>query len=100
MVVVADGGRWLWSRTYAGPATSSGKGLEGNPVYPCAKLKLDQLFLHWLGLPESQNLVSSIPALFTKPLKERPTLGMEASQLQRYWKLRPPLVCMHVEYAC
>jgi hypothetical protein len=28
-------------------------------MYPCAKLKLDQLFLQWLSLPESQTLVSS-----------------------------------------
>jgi hypothetical protein len=27
-------------------------------MYPCAKLKLDQLFLQWLSLPDSQQLVS------------------------------------------
>lgn len=26
-------------------------------MYPCAKLKLDQLFLQWLSLPDSQALV-------------------------------------------
>lgn len=43
---------------HAGPATSSGKTLDVGPAYPCAKLKLDQLFLHWLALPDSQTLVS------------------------------------------
>lgn len=33
------------------------KGMDGHPMYPCAKLKLDQLFLQWLSLPESQTLV-------------------------------------------
>jgi hypothetical protein len=28
-------------------------------MYPCAKLKLDQLFLQWLSLPDSQQLVSN-----------------------------------------
>lgn len=32
--------------------------MDGHPMYPCAKLKLDQLFLQWLSLPESQTLVS------------------------------------------
>lgn len=36
-----------------------GKGMDSHPMYPCAKLKLDQLFLQWLSLPESQTLVSS-----------------------------------------
>lgn len=31
--------------------------MDGHPMYPCAKLKLDQLFLQWLSLPESQTLV-------------------------------------------
>jgi hypothetical protein len=37
---------------------SGAKGMDGHPMYPCAKLKLDQLFLQWLSLPESQTLVS------------------------------------------
>lgn len=32
--------------------------MDSHPMYPCAKLKLDQLFLQWLALPESQTLVS------------------------------------------
>jgi hypothetical protein len=41
------------------PIPSPGKGgMDGHPMYPCAKLKLDQLFLQWLSLPESQTLVS------------------------------------------
>jgi hypothetical protein len=41
------------------PTPSPGKGgMDGHPMYPCAKLKLDQLFLQWLSLPESQTLVS------------------------------------------
>lgn len=42
-----------------GDAGGGGKpGLEAtNPMYPCAKLKLDQLFLQWLSLPDSQTLV-------------------------------------------
>jgi serine/threonine-protein phosphatase 2A regulatory subunit B'' len=35
-------------------------GGAGGPVYPCAKLKLDQLFLQWLSLPESQRLVAQL----------------------------------------
>lgn len=38
----------------------AGKGMDGHPMYPCAKLKLDQLFLQWLSLPESQTLVSRL----------------------------------------
>eukprot|EP00775_Hariotina_reticulata_P013808 gene13808-13929_t len=34
--------------------------LENHPMYPCAKLKLDQLFLQWLALPDSQQLVSNL----------------------------------------
>jgi hypothetical protein len=42
----------------AGLASSSGRGqLDSHPMYPCAKLKLDQLFLQWLSLPDSQALV-------------------------------------------
>ena len=41
----------------AGTASSSGRGLDSHPMYPCAKLKLDQLFLQWLSLPDSQALV-------------------------------------------
>ncbi len=41
-------------------SSTSGRGSsEGgaHPAYPCAKLKLDQLFLQWLSLPDSQHLV-------------------------------------------
>eukprot|EP00882_Tetradesmus_deserticola_P009920 GHRQ01010481.1.p1 GENE.GHRQ01010481.1~~GHRQ01010481.1.p1 ORF type:complete len:405 (+),score=200.32 GHRQ01010481.1:358-1572(+) len=41
-----------------GPAV--GKGVDSHPMYPCAKLKLDQLFLQWLSLPDSQQLVSNL----------------------------------------
>eukprot|EP00879_Flechtneria_rotunda_P033834 GHRR01037647.1.p1 GENE.GHRR01037647.1~~GHRR01037647.1.p1 ORF type:complete len:109 (-),score=11.50 GHRR01037647.1:146-472(-) len=44
----------------AGSAMAAGKGLDNHPMYPCAKLKLDQLFLQWLSLPDSQTLVSSL----------------------------------------
>lgn len=40
-------------------AATAAKGMDGHPMYPCAKLKLDQLFLQWLSLPESQTLVGS-----------------------------------------
>jgi len=40
-----------------GMASSSGRTLDSHPMYPCAKLKLDQLFLQWLSLPDSQALV-------------------------------------------
>jgi hypothetical protein len=46
----------------AGSGTGkSAAGLENHPMYPCAKLKLDQLFLQWLALPDSQQLVSTVP---------------------------------------
>jgi hypothetical protein len=41
----------------AAPFLFPAKGMDGHPMYPCAKLKLDQLFLQWLSLPESQTLV-------------------------------------------
>ncbi|KAF8065627.1 B''ALPHA [Scenedesmus sp. PABB004] len=42
-------------------ATAAGpKSLDSHPMYPCAKLKLDQLFLQWLSLPDSQALVSGL----------------------------------------
>jgi hypothetical protein len=44
-------------RSPAGLASSSGRTLDSHPMYPCAKLKLDQLFLQWLSLPDSQALV-------------------------------------------
>ena len=31
--------------------------------FPCSKLKLDNLFLHWLSLQETQKLVSGAAAL-------------------------------------
>lgn len=45
--------------------------MDNHPMYPCAKLKLDQLFLQWLSLPESQTLVSNLvdDAQQGKPLK-------------------------------
>jgi hypothetical protein len=42
------------------PSSSQGSSL-GETVharYPCSKLKLDNLFLHWLSLQETQQLVS------------------------------------------
>lgn len=47
------------------------KGADYPPVFPCSKLKLDQLFLHWLSLPESQELVSNLieDAKAGKPIK-------------------------------
>ena len=42
----------------AAAKAGGGGGMDGQPhMYPCAKLKLDQLFLQWLSLPESQSLV-------------------------------------------
>ncbi len=44
------------------PSASQGASL-GETVharYPCSKLKLDNLFLHWLSLQETQNLVRSL----------------------------------------
>ncbi|KAI8474731.1 MAG: hypothetical protein J3K34DRAFT_366052 [Monoraphidium minutum] len=40
-------------------------------MYPCAKLKLDQLFLQWLSLPDSQALVTNLieDAQGGKPIK-------------------------------
>eukprot|EP00878_Enallax_costatus_P011414 GHUV01011917.1.p1 GENE.GHUV01011917.1~~GHUV01011917.1.p1 ORF type:complete len:455 (+),score=124.40 GHUV01011917.1:298-1662(+) len=43
-----------------GSPTPGGKTLDNHPMYPCAKLKLDQLFLQWLSLPDSQQMVSSL----------------------------------------
>lgn len=47
------------------------RGGDYPPVFPCSKLKLDQLFLHWLSLPESQDLVSNLieDAKAGKPIK-------------------------------
>ncbi|WIA36470.1 hypothetical protein OEZ86_007771 [Tetradesmus obliquus] len=43
-----------------GQGSAAGKSLDSHPMYPCAKLKLDQLFLQWLSLPDSQQLVSNL----------------------------------------
>ncbi|KAF6241961.1 hypothetical protein COO60DRAFT_1607887 [Scenedesmus sp. NREL 46B-D3] len=43
-----------------GQGPAAGKSLDSHPMYPCAKLKLDQLFLQWLSLPDSQQLVSNL----------------------------------------
>lgn len=34
---------------------------QGTTRFPCSKLKLDNLFLQWLSLPESQKLVGNGP---------------------------------------
>lgn len=48
----------------AGPGGQSRPNLDALPSFPCAKLKLDQLFLQWLS--ENQTLVS---ATFAPPLR-------------------------------
>ena len=53
--------------------------------FPCSKLKLDNLFLHWLSLQETQKLVSDTasPCILTK-LDHYPavTAAHKSSQLE------------------
>lgn len=40
------------------PAAAAGaRQSQAQPAFACSKLKLDQLFLQWLALPEAQQLV-------------------------------------------
>ena len=38
--------------------------------FPCSKLKLDNLFLHWLSLQETQKLVSGAAAFYSLAMGE------------------------------
>jgi hypothetical protein len=80
---------------FQGLFSPSGSDGAGPARFPCSKLKLDQLFLQWLSLPESNSLVSprllpcdpalmpknesKLPQLINKSLLQPPPTGSNAA---------------------